>query len=701
MSTTGPWRPGGGGGGDGWRGGNDGRRRPGAGGGRQRSGFRVPALPAIPWPGSGGDSTLESPTVRARIQQRIRFAEGAVLVLVGLLLFSFWRYQVLQVQHYREMAENNRRHDQIVRAPRGLITDRDGQLLAANRPAFNVAVVREDVEEIDATLVWLGRILDQPVDELQGRLDRYRGTPAFRPVVIAEDVPRPVVASVEARQQEHPGVVVLPENKRYYPEGTLAAHVLGHVGEITSNQLATAEDGRFRMGDIVGQNGIEQIHDEALAGRAGERQVIVNNLGRVVRVPNEIPPEPGDTLTLTLDRDLQAAAEGLLEERKGSIVVLDTRTGGVLALASAPTFDPNRFAGRFSAGEWEALVNDPDKPLQNRALQSSYPPGSIFKLAMAMAGLQEGAITPDTTVFCSGSGVYYGSRRRCWLAGGHGWVNLRRAIAHSCNIYFYELGQRLGREKIVEIARQAGLGRRTGIDLPSERAGVLPTREWLGATRDGRWYPGETLSIAIGQGAMDATPLQLARMAAIVATGRDVQPHLVERRQDAAARSTPEHWKGQSRPLDIDPGIRRQILEGMRRSVNDNGTGWRARHPELLIGGKTGSAQVASAEAAGPEEDRPEELRNHAWFVGVAPLDEPEIAVSVFLEHGGSGGQDAAPVAGKVFAAWYDLEKRGIQLTEDAAGSAPAPVASSSGGPTDGEGIGGDGPTEPRREGGR
>lgn len=657
MKTTGPWRPG-----------SD------APGGGQR-GIRLPGLPPLPWPGvhGSGESTLESPGVRARIQQRIRVAEGVVLVLVGLLLFAFWRLQVLQVQQYREMAENNRRRDQVVRAPRGLITDRDGNLLAANRPAFNVAVIREDVEDLEGILEWLAGILDQPVGELQGRLERYRGTPIFRPVVIAEDVPRSVVAAVEARQQEHPGVVVFPENKRYYPEGMLAAHVLGHVGEVTRDQLDSGDHARFRMGDIVGQNGIEQIHNEALSGHAGARQVIVNNLGRVVRVPNEIPPEPGDTLTLTLDRDLQAAAEALLEGSKGAIVAIDPRTGGVLALASTPTFDPNRFAGRFSAGEWTALINDPEKPLQNRALQSSYPPGSIFKLAMAVAGLREGLITADTTVFCSGSRVYHGSRRRCWRPGGHGRVDLYEAIAHSCNIYFYELGQKLGREKIVDIARRVGFGERSGIDLPSERSGVLPTGEWLEASRDGRWYPGETLSIAIGQGAMDATPLQLARMAAIVATGRDVEPHLVQRRQDAAARSNPEDWQGRPRSLDIDSRIRRQILEGMRRSVNDGGTGWRARHPEMVVGGKTGSAQVASAEAAGPEEDRPEELRNHAWFVGVAPLDDPEIAVSVFLEHGGSGGRDAAPLAGEIFAAWFDLEKRGVQLTDSAPPPDPAP----------------------------
>jgi penicillin-binding protein 2 len=603
--------------------------------------------------GGGGSTSLESPVVRDRLSARVRVAEGIVIFLVTLLLFGFWRLQVVHATHYMELAENNRRRNLVVRAPRGLITDRNGQLLAANRPAFNVAIVREEVEDREATLRWLAAVLGRPTEELQERLDeRQTGIPIFQPVVIADDIDQALVSAIEARALEYPGVIVQAEHKRQYPKGLVAAHVLGQVGEISREQLDAWEAGRYRPGDIVGKVGIERVYNDALAGRAGDEEVQVNSAGRTVRVVSQVPPQPGNALELTLDLPLQQHAEALLEGKKGAIVALDVKTGGVLALASAPTYDPNMFARRFSSGGWEALTSDPARPLQNRALQSSFPPGSTFKLLVAIAGLENGAITPETTVTCTGGSTYYGQYRRCNAV--HGTVDLQGAIGRSCNVYFYDIGEKVGRERIVEVAQRYGFGKATGIDLLGEGSGILPTDEWVDERPEpftGDWYPGETIGLAIGQGPIDATPLQLAHAVATLASGTSITPHLIAAQEDPAGRSLPVPAPARE-DVHLDPAHREAVLRGMWASVNQMGSSRRAQSDEFAMGGKTGSAQVASLEATGPAETRPEELQTHAWFVGVAPVDDPQIAIAVFVEHGGGGGVAAAPLGGELMEAY-------------------------------------------------
>ncbi len=642
MSTIGPWRP------ESLTKRTAGRRRP-----IFRRSRDAPA-----------DMTLESPIVRSRLLGRVHVAEGVVIVMVMLLLFGFWRLQVVHAAHYRELADNNRRRNIVIGAPRGLITDRNGLLLAANRAAFNVAIVREELDNRDATLEWLAGVLGVTPDVLRERLDRrQQGIPVFQPVVIAGDINASLVSAIEARSLEYPGVRIQPEHKRHYPKGLVAAHVMGYVGEINAAQLASWEQGRYRMGDIVGKLGIERVHDGRLSGFAGDEEIIVNSVGRTVRVLNQIPPEPGNTLTLTLDLPLQQQAEALLEGKKGAIVMLDVNTGGVLALASAPTFDPNMFARRFSQAEWNAVTNDRARPLQNRALQSAYPPGSIFKLIMAVAGLENGVITPETTVTCTGGGIYYGQYRSCNAV--HGTVSLEAAIGRSCNVYFYELGTKLSRAQIVATAQRYGLGARTGIDLLNEGTGILPTDEWIAqapAPRDGRWYPGETIILSIGQGPISTTPLQLANMVATLATGFRTAPHLVEAVEDAAGRKIEIGPRSEPVDVNLSPYHRAAVLGGMRAAAHPvTGTARRAANLGYDFGGKTGTAQVASSAAAGPEEDRPEELRNHAWFVGIAPIDAPEIAIVVFIEHGGSGGVAAAPLAGLLMTAYFESKEAAQQ----------------------------------------
>ncbi len=635
MSTVGPWRP---------------ESSTESKGARRRPIFRRNR-------DAPTDLTLESPIVHSRLLSRVRVAEGVVILMVMLLLFGFWRLQVIHATHYRELADNNRRRNIVVRAPRGLVTDRNGLLLAANRAAFNVAIVREELGDRDATLEWLAGVLGVAPDMLRERLERrQQGIPVFQPVVIAGDIDPALVSAIEARSLEYPGVLIQPEHKRHYPKGLVAAHVMGYVGEINAAQLASWEQGRYRMGDIVGQLGLERVHDGRLSGFAGDEEIIVNSVGRTVRVLNQIPPEPGNTLTLTLDLPLQQQAEALLEGKKGAIVMLDVNTGAVLALASAPTFDPNMFARRFSQAEWNAVTNDPARPLQNRALQSAYPPGSIFKLMMAVAGLENGVITPETTVTCTGGGTYHGQYRSCNAI--HGTVSLESAIGRSCNVYFYELGAKLSREQIIEVAQRYGLGARTGIDLLNEGTGNLPTDEWIAQApppRDGNWYPGETIGLAIGQGPIDTTPLQLAHMVATLATGLRITPHLVEFVENAAGREIQSAPRNQAVDVNLSPSYRAAVVAGMRAAAHPvTGTARRAANPDYDFGGKTGTAQVASTAAAGPEADRPEELRNHAWFVGIAPIDAPEIAVVVFIEHGGAGGVAAAPLAGPLMTAYFE-----------------------------------------------
>jgi len=638
MSTVGPWRP---------------DPSGDSSGSRKRPIFRRGR-------GGGSETALESPLLLNRLTSRLHVAEGVVILMVTLLLVGFWRLQVVHAAHYLELAENNRRRNLVVRAPRGLITDRNGSLLAANRPAFNVAIVREEIDDRQATLEWLADVLGETAENLEARLSGQTGIPVFQPVVIAGDIDPRLVSAIEARSLEYPGVIIQPEHKRQYPRGVVAAHLLGRVGEINRAQLDAWEPGRYRPGDIVGQRGIESVHNDSLAGRAGNEQVVVNNRGRTVRVVNQVPPQPGNALTLTLDLPLQQHAEALLEGKKGAIVVLDVNTGGVLALAAAPTYDPNMFARRFLPREWNALTNDPAQPLQNRALHSSYPPGSTFKLLVAVAGLEHGLITPETTVFCTGGGTYFGRRFECNVPGGHGTVNLESAIGRSCNVYFYELGQQLGRERIVEVAQRYGFGARTGIDLLGETRGVLPTDEWVASRSDPNWYGGETIGLAIGQGPIDITPLQLAHMAATLATGVKITPHLVKAEEDPAGRPLPVP-AAERKDVHLDPLHRQAILRGMSASVNQNGSSRRAMNPDIEFGGKTGTAQVVSLDLAGPEEERPEALRNHAWFVGIAPIDNPEIAIAVFIEHGGGGGVAAAPLAGELLTAYFSAKQAAQQ----------------------------------------
>lgn len=634
---TGPWRPT-----------DDGRvelKPP-----LERSAHRGPLL---------GPRALETAADRQRITDRVRILEGLVVVLVLALLLGFWQTQVIHSAEYASLAEDNLWKRSRVRPSRGLILDRNGEILATNRPSYEVALIRELVDNEEETLRWLSSVLQEPQEVLRLRLDRQRSTAQFRPVVVASGVSKEHVVRIEARRLEHPGVGVQIHAQRFYPRGATAAHVLGYVGEISARQLESRTE-RFSPGDIVGQLGVESIHNEDLAGQAGSRLAVVNSVGREIRLESEEAPHPGETVILTLDVKLQERVEELLGDRRGAAVVLDTTSGGVLALASSPAFDPNAFADRFSVEQWESLLLDPGKPLHNRAVRAGQPPGSVFKLVLATAGLEEGIISSNTTFFCPGGKTFYGRFFRC--QGQHGNVNVVQALAHSCNSFFYELGVKLGRERIVRWAQRFGLGATSGIDLTEEEGGIVPSDEWL-SSNGRRYYPGETVSLAIGQGPLAVSPLQLANVAATAATGFIRQPRLLLRIEGASSGATRSHSIDQQ-PAPFSDATRQLVTRGMAGSVA-YGSSWRARLPTVAVGGKTGTAQVASAaRVAEDDADRPVHLRNHAWFVAAAPIDDPIVAVAVYLEHGGSGSGTAAPIGGEILASYFGKPLEGDEYRQ-------------------------------------
>jgi penicillin-binding protein 2 len=448
-------------------------------------------------------------------------------------------------------------------------------------------------------------------------------------------------------------VRVVVEHRRLYEGGTAAAHLIGYVGEISVRQLQSGELNPARSGDVVGKSGLERAFQQELAGEPGVRLSAVNASGREIdELPGGTPPRSGAEIRLTVDLALQQTLVKAFDERVGSAVFLDPQSGDILALSSFPDFDPNLFAGRFTREDWERLARDPDHPLQNRAARSQYSAGSTFKLVVAAAALEVGGLDPSRRIFCPGHATFYKRKRRCHFEGGHGWVNLHQALLHSCNVYFYHLGKELGIEPLASYARKLGLGQATGAGLTGEEAGLVPDEAWSRKVRGTPWYPGETISVSIGQGPLLVTPLQMAALAGALGSGGFVPLRLVH-----SIDGRP--WLGDRsvRPLDLQPRTLDILRRAARGVVQQDGTGRQARlrrHPEIEVAGKTGTVQVVKASAGVDSLELPEDLRDHSWFVGYAPADRPTIAFAVFVEHGGHGGDQAAPIARDVLDVYFD-----------------------------------------------
>ena len=594
--------------------------------------------------------TFNPETSKQLFYSRLAPLHYPIGVLFLILAVRLWQLQILQGAEYALKAEQNRvRTIQLV-APRGNITDRSGLPLVENRPSFNVLLYREAMRDQSDTGRFLTDMVGIKADDFSSRLRRSKGTGLYHPIVLKEDVGIEDISTIDAHKREHPEIQLGPEPRRLYRYGTLAAHLLGYVGEISEDELSRDTFPGARTGSFVGRSGAERVYNQSLVGRDGVRQVLVDSVGREVGMLDEVDSVIGGELQLTLDLDLQLKAEELLKDKVGTIVAMDPRNGEILALASSPSFDPNTFSSRISGQGWNDIVNNPDNPLQNRAIQNSYSPGSVFKLIMADAGLEEGMVDDTTHVYCTGSAFYYNRVYHCAAKNGHGYVDLDSAIAKSCDIFFYELGKRLGISKIAQHAREFGLGEKTGVDLPGEHSGVVPSPEWKERTQHTKWYAGETISVSIGQGYVLVTPLQILRAVSAISTGTLVTPHIflhAERQPDAL----PE-WPQQKLPVDEE--ILNKIRHGMWGSVNGSGgTGHGAEIHGLNICGKTGTVQVIGNEKKKELGGKQAEYEDHSWFAGFGNKDNPEIAVVVFVEHGGHGGTACAPLAREILSVYF------------------------------------------------
>jgi penicillin-binding protein 2 len=538
------------------------------------------------------------------------------------------------------------------------VLDRHGRILAENRPSFNLTMESTNWDDaVLAKLIGLITISDADLAQMSKERERSSG---HSPVLVKEDLPLEEVALVESRQLELPGAIIQFVPRRFYPLGGLAAHPLGYVGRITEEQLEQARFEGAARNDHVGQSGVELVYNLDLKGEKGAQVVVVNSHGRQERVLEEKPPVWGNSVQLSLDLDLQRVAEEAFGDKAGAVVALDPVSGEVLALASFPSFDPNVFSGRFDEERWRALMHDEDHRLQNRAIQGRYAPGSVFKLIVAAAALEEETIPPSKRLYCGGSVRLYGKRFPCHRGSGHGFVNLHEALVQSCNSYFYQVGVELQIETIARYARAFGLGSTTGVDLPFEVSGLVPDPDWKRRARKEPWYAGETVSVAVGQGSVLVTAVQMAQIAAIVGTSGEVyRPRLFLRPLPAGAIADHAPTTSPAEPIRrvaLRDSTWQVLQEAMWGVVNEGGTGWRARLRGVGVSGKTGTAQVASASkiAERENEERPEHLRNHAWFVGYAPRINPQLALVVLVEHGGAGGQAAAPIAQQIFEAYFE-----------------------------------------------
>ena len=610
---------------------------------------------------------------RRKITFRLSVLRYGMVGVFIVLAVAFWVLQVVQHATYEEMAENNHQRTLALRAPRGLIFDRDNRVLVENRNSYDIALVREHTRNLDETIHQLADVLGLKESLVREIVDRHRREPSYEPIVIVQDATLAQVAAVMARRldSELPDVVVEKVPTRRYPPDSLAAHLFGYVGEVSDRQVAS--DG-LDSGDIVGQTGLEKIYNSLLMGEDGARRVVVNSMGREMRTLEEVPPVEGRRIKLTIDEDIQRAVEEGFRQLgyAGAAVILNPNNGEVLALTSRPGFDPNQFAAGIDHAEWASLTTDPQRPLQDRALQGRYPPGSTFKIVVATAALEEGIVTPDFKVHCSGGADFYGRYFHCWRPQGHGTLDLAQAIQQSCDVYFYTLGKMVGVDKIHKWANLLGLGEKSGIDLPNEVQGIVPSSDWKNPVTGERWYPGDTISVAIGQGQVSVTPISLAVMMSTIANGGTrVTPHLLKAVDDGSGWKTVPEPAPQS-VVHLKPDTIETLHEGLSMVVNQPGGtaywDWHKPGPNAAdlagfeVAGKTGTAQVISragaAQAAG-KTDR--NLGDHGWFVFFAPVDHPQIAGVVFAEHSGHPGVAAIPIA-RFAVETYLAEKAGKPL---------------------------------------
>ncbi len=608
---------------------------------------------------------------------KLTVVQYGILLMMLALAAGLWRLQVLGADNYRQLAELNRIRKEPVLAGRGKLFDRENRLIVDNYPSVSCFLVREQNQNIDADLPLIAKGLNLDLDQLRSTLRRYRASPGYQPIPIKLDITADEDAFIEAHRNELPELETIHEERRLYPRDGYAAHLIGYVGEVSEDDLNNPRFAYYEPGDVVGKAGVEETYDELLRGQDGSRDVIVDSHGREVGYLGIQHAIPGQDLRLTIDNDLQRAAELALGNRTGAIVAMDPRNGEILALVSRPSFDPNDFAVHINRADWNQLINDPDRPLMNKAIQAQLAPGSTFKIMMSVAGLQEG-VAQDMKINCSGGWGPYGFFHHC--DEHHGAVDIHNAIPYSCDTFFYQLGDRLGIDRIAKYGAEFGYGEKTGIDLPGEQAGLLPSAQWKMKNYHNRWYPDETLDVAIGQGAVEATPIQLARIIGGIASGGHlVRPHVVFPDQltpdfrkallesfpgsgDATVPIDPENW------ITVTDGMYQVTQPGLYHTAG-------AEHLDGIdFAGKTGTAQLMSHEAL-DKTTKGKVTRPNVWFVGVTPRRNPELVVAVLWQNGDKSWFPAR-IGARVVSAYVEKQRRiANNLAQPAKTAAPVEIS--------------------------
>jgi penicillin-binding protein 2 len=585
-------------------------------------------------------------------------AVGMVSLMALLVLRLVW-LQIFQHDYYITRANDNRMRIEVAQPVRGLIYDRNGVLLADNLPSYRLEIVPEQAGDLDDTLARLAKLVEIRDVDLERFLSRVKREPSFRSLPIRSLLSPEEVARFEVNRQAFPGVNIVAGLTRHYPIGKTGAHLIGYVGSVTEDELSRVDEKRYRGASYIGKTGVERSYEGVLHGDPGYRVTEANASGRLLRELEYHRPTDGRNLYLTIDAKVQLAAEQALGTEAGAVVALDPKTGGILALVSEPSFDPSLFVEGIDRDTYRTLTQDPLKPMFNRALQGIFPPGSTIKPFMALAGLEYQRIGAHDHVYCRGAYMLPGSSRRYrdWRASGHGSVDMPYAILQSCDVYFYSLGNVLGIDHIHDFLAQFGFGHPTQVDLPGEKGGLLPSSAWKRKALKEKWYAGETLSVAIGQGYLSVTPMQLAHAVGVIAgRGRNIRPHVLNATQDPISNGIKPYEPQSLKPIQVrNTGDWEPILAGMMGVVqSSNGTAHRIATTAYTIAGKTGTAQARGMSQAAyvKSEHMRKEERDHAWFIAFAPVEAPRIAVAALVEHGGHGGSVAAPVARAVMDAY-------------------------------------------------
>ena len=596
------------------------------------------------------------------IKKKIRLF--AILVIFAFLCLSMriWYLQILKWQYLTGLSENNRVRMVSLPAYRGMIKDRNGETLVSIRPSFNLYITPEDASDSSSSLDFLQKKINFDREKLKASMKREK---SFKDVLIKADISREEVAFVEENNMRLPGIKIKAEPLRNYVYKHLMSHVLGYLGEISQSKLKSSNNPFYSQGDFVGKNGLENVFEATLRGKKGHKEVEADVSGRELKTLRKLPSESGNNLVLTLDVRIQEELEKAMVSTpekimNGSVVVMKVQTGEVLAIASKPSFDPNEFAAGITPENWKKLINDEMHPLQNRSIHSQYPPGSIYKIAVAYAALEEGVIDSNTTIYCPGHFKLGRGRYRCWKKKGHGAVNLHDALVQSCDVFFYTVGHRMGIDTLASYAKKFGFGFPTGLGLSREKNGLVPSTQWKLKNRKQPWLLGETISASIGQGYNLVTPLQLANMMTAVANGGMLlKPYLVKRIEEPGGTLIKEYFPEIKGKIGGKPENLEVIRKALRDVVNGpRGTGKKSQLKDIVVSGKTGTVQVVrmkSNEEIEQEDEIPYKYRDHAWFVAFAPYEKPEVAVAVLVEHGGHGGATAAPIAKKIFKKYFQL----------------------------------------------